>query len=155
FFQKRMLEVDTRQILDLILPEYSRFLALAAPGGDAAGDFARQLNPFARKHKPPVAFWSGIVDLPKEGRDITYSVPDYFKGRLRIVAIAASAHRMGVAEAGTEVKGDFILTPNLPETAAPGDEFVVSVGVFNNTTGGTGAVRLDVKPSAGLTLMSP
>src|SRR4029077_13232350 len=85
FFQKRMLEVDTRQILDLILPEYSRFLALAAPGGDAGGDFARQLNPFARKHKPPIAFWSGIVDVPAGGRDLSYIVPDYFNGRLRIV----------------------------------------------------------------------
>ena len=154
FFQKRMLEVGTRQILDLILPEYTRFLALAAPGGDAGSEFARQLNPFARKHKAPVAFWSGIVDVPKEGRDIRYTVPDYFNGHLRIVAIAASARRMAVAEAGTDVKGDFILTPNLPETSAPGDEFVVSVGVFNNTTGAAGPVRLDVKASAGLTLMS-
>ena len=37
FFQKRMLEVETRQILDLILPDFKRFLALAAPGGDADG----------------------------------------------------------------------------------------------------------------------
>jgi alpha-2-macroglobulin len=154
FFQKRMLEVDTRQILDLILPEYSRFLALAAPGGDAGGDFARQLNPFARKHKAPVAFWSGVVDVPREGRDIRYTIPDYFNGRLRIVAIAASTRRMGVAEVATEVKGDFILTPNVPETTAPGDEFAVSVGVFNNSSG-SGPVRLEAKVSGGLTLMSP
>ena len=31
FFQKRMLEVRTSQILDLILPDFKRFLALAAP----------------------------------------------------------------------------------------------------------------------------
>jgi uncharacterized protein YfaS (alpha-2-macroglobulin family) len=49
FFQKRMLEVQTTQILDLILPEFKRFLALAAPGGDADGGFARHLNPFAKK----------------------------------------------------------------------------------------------------------
>src|SRR4029078_11262757 len=47
FFQKRMLEVETMQILDLILPDFKRFLALAAPGGDeAGGGFARHLNPF-------------------------------------------------------------------------------------------------------------
>ena len=28
FFQKRMLEVETRQILDLILPDFKRFVAL-------------------------------------------------------------------------------------------------------------------------------
>jgi alpha-2-macroglobulin len=52
------------------------------------------------------------------------------------------------------VKGDFILTPNVPETTTPGDEFVVSVGVFNNTTG-NGPVHLEARVSPGLTMMSP
>jgi len=153
FFQKRMLEVETRQILDLILPDFQRFLALAAPGGDADGGFARQLNPFNRKRKPPVAFWSGVLDVGREGRDVRYTVPDYFNGRLRIVAIGASPRRMGVREAAVEVKGDFILTPNVPATAAPGDEFLVSVGVFNNTTGAKGPIRVELRPSAGLSIV--
>jgi alpha-2-macroglobulin len=153
FFQKRMLEVETRQILDLILPDFQRFLALAAPGGDADGGFARQLNPFNRKRKPPVAFWSGVLDVGREGRNVRYTVPDYFSGRLRIVAIGTSSRRMGVREAAVEVKGDFILTPNVPATAAPGDEFLVSVGVFNNTTGARGPIRVELKPSAGLTII--
>ncbi len=88
FFQKRMLQVETTQILDLILPEFRRFMALAAPGGDADGGFSRHLNPFNRKHKPPVAWWSGIIDAGSGGRDFRYTVPDYFNGRLRI-----SSHR--------------------------------------------------------------
>jgi alpha-2-macroglobulin len=60
---------------------------------------------------------------------------------------------MGISEAGVEVKGDFILTPNVPAAAAPGDEFLVSVGVFNNTTGGNGPIRVEVKPSAGLAVV--
>src|SRR6185436_10763128 len=96
FFQKRMLEVQTTQILDLILPDFKRFLALAAPGGDADGGFARHLNPFNRKRKPPVAYWSGVVDVGTNGRELRYTVPDYFNGRLRIVAIGASPRRMGV-----------------------------------------------------------
>ena len=70
FFQKRMLEVETRQILDLILPEFKRFLALAAPGGDAEAEFARHLNPFDKKRKPPVAYWSGVIDVGPEGREL-------------------------------------------------------------------------------------
>jgi uncharacterized protein YfaS (alpha-2-macroglobulin family) len=155
FFQKRMLEVETSQILDLILPEFKRFLALAAPGGDAGGGFANQLNPFNRKRKPPVAYWSGVVDVTPAGRDFKYAVPDYFNGKLRIVAVGASAHRIGVTEAATEVKGDFILTPNVPAMASPGDEFLVSVGVFNNTTGGTGPIRLTAQPGSGLTIVGP
>ena len=150
FFQKRMLEVDTKQILDLILPDFARFLALAAPGGDADGGFSRHLNPFNKKRKAPAAYWSGVIDVGKAGRELKYVVPDYFNGRLRIVAIGASARRIGVTEVTTEVKGDFILTPNVPATATPGDEFLVSVGVFNNTTGATGPIRVEVQPAAGL-----
>ena len=149
-----MLEVETRQILDLILPEFRRFLALAAPGGDGEADFARHLNPFDKKRKPPVAYWSGVIDVGPEGTDLTYNVPDYFNGRLRIVAIGASARRMGVAETATEVRGDFILTPNVPTMVAPGDEFSVSVGVFNNSTG-TGPIRVSAQLGPGLALAGP
>lgn len=154
FFQKRMLQVETTQILDLILPGFRRFLALAAPGGDADGGFARHLNPFNRKHKPPVAWWSGIIDAGPAGRELRYIVPDYFNGRLRIVAIAVNARRAGVTEAATEVKGDFILTPNVPAMVAPGDEFSVTVGVFNNSSG-KDPIRVQLQASSELTLTGP
>jgi alpha-2-macroglobulin len=154
FFQKRMLQVETTQILDLILPEFRRFLALAAPGGDADGGFARHLNPFNRKHKPPVAWWSGIIDAGPGGRELRYTVPDYYNGRLRIVAVAVNARRAGVTEAVTEVKGDFILTPNVPAMVAPGDEFSVTVGVFNNISG-KDPIHVQVQASRELTLTTP
>jgi uncharacterized protein YfaS (alpha-2-macroglobulin family) len=152
FFQKRMLEMETKQILDLILPEFKRFLS-AAPGGDGDGSFARHLNPFSKKRKAPAAYWSGLVDAGPGGREFRYTVPDYFNGRMRIVAIAVGANRIGVEEAATEVKGDFVLTPNVPAAVAPGDEVVVSVGVFNNLP--AGPVRLEVQPGAGLTALTP
>src|SRR5262249_5562374 len=49
FFQKRMLEVQSSQILDLILPEFKRLMALAPPAGDAGDAIGRQLKPFKRK----------------------------------------------------------------------------------------------------------
>ena len=155
FFQKRMLEVQTTQILDLILPEFKRFLALAAPGGDADGGFARHLNPFAKKRKPPVAYWSGLVDVGPAGRQFRYTVPDYFNGKLRIVAVAVNPRRVGTADGATEVKGAFILTPNVPAMVAPGDEFTVSAGVYNNTVGGSGPIRLQVQSSPALSLIGP
>jgi uncharacterized protein YfaS (alpha-2-macroglobulin family) len=155
FFQKRMLEVNTSQILDLILPEYKRFLALAAPGGDADGGFSRHLNPFAKKRKPPVAYWSGLIDVGPEGKEVRYNVPDYFNGKLRLIAIAVGPKRVGVADGATEVRGDFILTPNVPAMIAPGDEFLVSVGIFNNTTGGKGPIQAEAQVGPELTAMSP
>jgi hypothetical protein len=155
FFQKKMLEVETRQILDLILPEFKRFLALAAPGGDADAGFSRHLNPFAKKRKSPVAYWSGLVDVGPSGHEFRYTVPDYFNGKIRIVAIAVSPHRVGVGTGDTLVKGDFILTPNVPAVIAPGDEISLDMGVFNNTVGGKGPIHVDVQVSPGLSVLGP
>jgi uncharacterized protein YfaS (alpha-2-macroglobulin family) len=135
FFRKKMLEVQTSQILDLILPDFEKLMALsAAPGGDADAAISRQLNPFKRKRDKPVVYWSGIVDVDGD-KDFNYAVPDYFNGKLRVMAVAVSPDRIGTYEGATTVRGDFVLSPNAPTTLAPGDEAEVSVGVANNLTG--------------------
>lgn len=148
FFRKRMLEVSTSQILDLIIPDFQKLMAMAAPGGDADGAIGRQLNPFRRKRDKPVAYWSGIVDIDGS-RDLTYKVPDYFNGKLRVMAISVSPDRIGTFEGATTVRGDFVLSPNVPTTLAPGDEVEISVGVANNLTGLGGK---EVPVSVGLKL---
>jgi uncharacterized protein YfaS (alpha-2-macroglobulin family) len=129
-----MLQVGTSQILDLILPDFEKLMAMAAPGGDADGAIGRQLNPFKRKRDKPVVFWSGIVDVDGE-KDFSYTLPDYFNGKLRVMALSVSPDRIGTFEGATTVRGDFVLSPNVPTTLAPGDEAEVSVGVANNLTG--------------------
>ena len=43
----------------------------------------------------------------------------------------------------------------MPATVGPSDEFIVSVGVFNNTTGGTGPVRVTATAGPGAALVGP
>ena len=149
FFQKRALEVGTTQILDLILPEFRHLGLGAAPGGDAGELIGKHLNPFRRKGEKPVAYWSGIVDADATTRELSYVVPDYFNGTLRVMAVAVADDRVGVFEGRTLVRGDFVLSPNAPTTVTPGDEFEVSVGVANNVVGSgadapiTVALRID------------
>jgi alpha-2-macroglobulin len=150
FFQKRCLDVKTQQILDLILPEFRHFLSAAAPGGDEAGQFGRHLNPFKRRRDRPVAYWSGLVDVKAGEREFTCPVPDFFNGTLRIFAVAVSEEAMAVESRKTLVRGDFVLSPNAPMMAAPGDEFEVTVGVANNIIGSGPnpdlTLRLEVSP---------
>ncbi|MFL6706932.1 MAG: MG2 domain-containing protein [Massilia sp.] len=134
FFQKRMLEVRTSQILDLILPEFKKLLAASAPGGDGDGALGRHLNPFKRKHDVPAAYWSGIVDV-KDSREFTYDVPETFNGSMRVFAVAVNEGSIGTAVSQSTVRGDFVLSPNLPLAVAPGDQFDISVGVANNVAG--------------------
>src|SRR5207253_1465668 len=144
FFQKRQLEVNTVQILDLILPEFTRFMAAAAPGGDGEAAIAKYLNPFKRKRDKPVAYWSGIVDSGPKECELTWQVPDSFNGTLRLMAVAVSADSIGVFEKKIISRGDFVLSPNAPLTVTPGDEFEVSVGVGNNVAGSGAAAEIDI-----------
>ena len=148
-FQKRSLDVGTVQILDLILPEFRAALMQAAPGGDADGLLAQHLNPFRRKGDAPVAYWSGIVDADQTERVLRYTVPDHFNGRLRVMAVAVSSQAVAVFEGASLVRGDFILSPNVPGFVAPGDTFDVSLGVSNQAEGSGTDAKLALKLSAG------
>lgn len=144
FFQKRALDVSTTQILDLILPEFRGDGSAAAPGGDQESALGRHLNPFRRKGERPVAWWSGILDADSKTRSAELTVPDYFNGTLRVMAVAVADETIGVHEGRTLVRGDFVLSPNAPTTVTPGDEFDVSVGVANNLEGSGAGARLAV-----------
>ncbi|MCL2590009.1 MAG: alpha-2-macroglobulin [Betaproteobacteria bacterium] len=148
FFQKRALEVSTSQLLDLILPEFSKLMA-SAPGGDAEGALGRFLNPFKRKRDLAVAYWSGIVDVGPDGNTLTWQVPESFNGKLRVMAVAVTPQAVGIYEGHTIVRGDFVLSPNAPLTITPGDEFDMSVGVSNNLENSGENAKVKVTLDAG------
>ncbi len=154
FFTKKMLQVDTSQILDLLLPEFSKLTAGAAPGGDGSGDLAKNLNPFKRKAEKPAVWWSGIVDVDGS-KQLKFRLPDYFNGRIRVTAVAVTADRIGINETNATVRGDFVLTPTLPTHVAPGDEFELPVGIANTIEGATtpALVKATVQLPPSLTLV--
>ncbi len=133
FFRKCALGVETAQIVDLIMPEFSILRSLSAFGGD--GDTPKQLNPFRRVTEKPVVFWSGIIDADPTQREVVYNVPDYFAGTLTVMAVAVADDATGAAEKNPLVRGPFVITPSVPVLAAPGDEFEVGVTVANNVEG--------------------
>ncbi|HEY3659729.1 MAG TPA: alpha-2-macroglobulin [Candidatus Udaeobacter sp.] len=132
YFRKCMLRVDTAQIVDLIIPEFSLLRSVSAFGG--GGDNQR-LNPFKRVTEKPVVFWSGIVDADSTKREVVYEVPDYFDGTLKIMAVAIADDAVASAERETLIRGPFVITPSVPVLAAPGDEFETGVTVANNVEG--------------------
>lgn len=150
FFTKRALQVTTAQILDLLLPELSVFESLSAAGGDESSDEGRaalsqNLNPFKRKRDKPVVFWSGIIQASEKENTYIYEVPDYFNGSMKLMAIAASDEAVGNKATNMTVRGDFVLSPNVPLFVTPGDEFEVSVGVSNTSTGSKEAKGIKLK----------
>jgi len=151
YFRKTALMVQTSQIVDLLIPEFS-ILRAAAFGGDGE---ARHLNPFKRVTEKPVVFWSGVIDADSTEHQVVYDVPDYFNGTLQIMAVAVSPDSVGGAKQETLIRGPFVLTPGVPTLAAPGDQFEVGVTVANNVTGsGSNAeVNLTAEASEHLEIM--
>ncbi len=156
FFAKKMLQVDTAQILDLILPEFSRLLARSAPGGDGEGDLAKNLNPFKRKSEKPAVWWSGPMDVDGE-TTVRFRLPDHFNGSYRVVVVAVTPTRIGIAQTDALARGDFVITPTLPTHLAPGDEFELPIGVANTVPGGKAALSVTVALALpqGLSLVGP
>ncbi len=154
FFAKKMLQVDTAQILDLILPEFSRIVARSAPGGDSEGDLGKNLNPFKRKSEKPAVWWSGTMDVDGE-RTVRFRLPDHFNGSYRVVVVAVTPTRIGIADTTALSRGDFVITPTLPTHLAPGDEFELPIGVANTIAGGTATlpVKVGLTLPAGLSLV--
>ena len=133
FFQKHALEVTTQQIVDQILPKFVAERELSAVGGDnGAQELNKNLNPFKRKVEAPVVFWSGILDSDTVAKQLTYTIPDYFNGSLRVMAVAVAQAAVGSSNKTTEVRGPFVLNPNVPTFVAPLDEFEVTTSVANN-----------------------
>lgn len=142
----RKLETKTIQWLSLLLPEYRSLVrnsffgggdeefeankesAADSTGAPAFGGLSRT-NPFARLHEKSVVFWSGILNADETERTLSWTLPDYFSGTLRIMAIAVNDNSLGRCETKTIARAPIILTPTVPAVLAPGDESLVNLNV--------------------------
>lgn len=172
---KRALQVKTSQYFDLLMPEYGMLHAsLAAYGGGEgmATQAAMGQNPFRRPGEKSVVFWSGIMDAGPEAVSVRIPLPDYFSGRLRIMAVACSADGkdwgLSSCRRDVNVQAEVVLQAAFPLFVAPGDEFEASL-TLTDMSGlapdapsetETGKIpgrtlRLDVETGEGLEMLSP
>ena len=157
YLRKTALEVETQQILDLILPDFDIKKLLSASGG-GSGDLSElgsNLNPFARKLDKPAVFWSGIYDANQETQKVGFDVPNTFAGELRVMAVAVSEEAFGSTSTSAVVRGPFVISPNVLNAAAPGDEFDVTVGIANiiDGSGKNADITLNIEASDHLEIL--
>lgn len=143
FFRKCALGVETAQIVDLIIPEFSLLRSLSAFGGGEGEE--KRLNPFKRVTEKPVVFWSGILDADPTRREVVYNVPDFFDGTLKIMAVAVSSDTIGSSDRTSLIRGPFVVTPSVPVLAVPGDEFEAGVTVANNVEGSGADAEIELR----------
>ena len=150
YLKKRALDVQTTQILDLILPDFNLAKHLSASGGGsgAANALANNLNPFSRKTDKPAVFWSGIYAADAATRTVSFDIPNSFAGELRLMAVAVAENAIGSNSRSTLVRGPFVISPNVLTAVAPGDEFDVTVGVANIIEGSGKGLPIELSVSA-------
>ena len=139
FFQKSALQVNTYQILSLLLPEYNILREYAKTGGGDYGggmDGTDQIlrNPFARDTLPPVAFYSKILNARANTPGIVeFEIPEHFNGEITIFAVAANTSAIGATDAKTLVQSPIIISTSAPLFAAPNDTFTINSVITNMT----------------------
>lgn len=157
FVPKRALEVRTFQILDLLLPDYKIVSELSSTGGDEDIGLGKFRNPFARKRRAPMAFWSGVIGENAAAGTVAVPIPEYFNGTVRIVAVQVGERTLGVQTTKSVAQHDFVIEPQVPYFVSPGDEFEIGATVANTVVGSGGNAKLKVQvvPSSGLELADP
>ncbi len=165
FLKDRALEVTTSQLSDLIMQEFSKnnlaqysILERSPFGGGMMAKMESNafmsdefVNPFKRKAEPPFVYWSGIIDISEEGTKISFPIPTYYNGNLRIMAVAVNDTAFGSAQENVIVKNDVVIQPQMPLMASPKDRLEASV-MLANTTDSDNVYTLNIVTSKGLKL---
>ncbi|MCG8509799.1 MAG: alpha-2-macroglobulin family protein [Rhodospirillales bacterium] len=110
----------------------------------------------ANKGAPPVdvrivSLFSGLVELDQTGAALVpLEVPD-FTGRLRLMAVAFSASRLGSGESAVKVRDPIIAQVSLPRFLAPGDQSRLTLSL-DNLDAPTGEVSVTFRAEGGVAI---
>lgn len=126
FFGKRRLGVDIRDLYGRLIEADQGRRGQIRSGGDAS---------LSRRAAPPgvalVALFSGIVKLDAAGKaNVSFAIPDY-NGRLRLMAVAYDATKVGSAEAGLVVRDPLVSIIATPRFLSPGDRSTLTLSLQN------------------------
>jgi alpha-2-macroglobulin len=126
FFGKRRLGVDIRDLYGRLIDADQGRRGQIRTGGDAG---------LSRRAAPPgielVALFSGILKLDAEGKaQVRFAIPDY-NGRLRLMAVAYDADKVGSAEAGLVVSDPLVSIIATPRFLSPGDRSTLTLSLQN------------------------
>ncbi len=144
YYGKRRLGVELRDLYGRLIDTSANAVGVLRSGGDSFAK--RSVAGLPDKSSKVVALFSGIVRLDADGAArIRFDIPD-FQGRLRLMAVAFAAKKLGSATASMTVRDPVVTMVSLPRFLAPGDTARIGV-VINNLEGEAGDYRLMLSAS--------
>ena len=155
FVPKRALEIETFQILDLLLPDQKLVDEVSSPGGDEDVGLGKYKNPFSRKNKAPMVFWSGIINEGKTKGTISIPVPEYFNGTIRVIGVVANEKKLGATNLTAVSQNDYVIEAQAPYAVSPGDEFEVGATIGNAMldSKSQSRIKVSIQPQKGLEML--
>lgn len=136
-FDRRALGVGTFETIgwNLMLPAGG---TSRSEGGDAEGSGLGRVQPVK-----PVALWSGLIEVPKNGKTtVSFDVPQY-RGSLRIMVVSAGPKKLGRASENVLVRDPIVVQTTLPRFLSFGDRAEVPV-FLTNLSGKPAAVQVAI-----------
>jgi len=126
YLGQRALSADIRDLYGDLIDGMAGTRGEIRSGGDESAQL--QGSP---PSGPPLALYSGLVSVGKDGSaEVAFDVPD-FSGTIRVMAVAWSKDKVGHATADVTVRDPVVLTATLPRFLLPGDRSTVHVDLDN------------------------
>ncbi|MDB5364540.1 MAG: alpha-2-macroglobulin [Rhodospirillales bacterium] len=131
WFGKRLLGVAVTDLYGRVIDPTGAARGKVKSGGGGDAGLNRQLSNLPQRTSKVVSLFSGMVAVEKSGKaEITLDLPD-FDGRLRLMAVAWSATRLGHADATVEVRHPVVADLSLPRFLAPDDRATLNLTLDN------------------------
>ena len=132
FWGMKKLNSDGYDIYDQLIPVEDTATEQLHPAGDEG--MGALANDGSVQRFKILSLFDGVIYPDDKGVIKTELELPEFSGRGRLFVVAASGRSFGSAEKKIEIARDIVTEAGLPRFAAPGDEFVVPVSVFNTST---------------------
>jgi uncharacterized protein YfaS (alpha-2-macroglobulin family) len=126
YLGRRALSAEIRDLYGQLIDGMAGVRGRIRNGGDQGAQL--QASP---PTGPPVAFYSGVLAVGRDGSaHVSFDVPD-FEGTLRVMAVAWSKDKVGHASADITVRDPVVLTATLPRFMLPGDRSTLRLDLDN------------------------
>jgi len=150
YLGQRALAAEIRDLYGQLIDGMQGTRGQVRTGGDIA---AVELQG-SRPTQAPLALYSGIVSVGRDGvATVSFDVPD-FAGMARVMAVAWSKDKVGRANGDVTVRDPVVLTATLPRFLLTGDRTSLRIEL-DNVEGPTGDYQVSVSTSGPLSADAP
>jgi uncharacterized protein YfaS (alpha-2-macroglobulin family) len=139
YLGQRRLTAEIRDLYGQLLDGMQGIRGSIRTGGDSANTALAASPPT----QPPLALYSGIVNVKPDGTaEVTFDIPA-FSGTVRVMAVAWSKDKVGKASGDVVVRDPVVLTATLPRFLLTGDRGTIRLDL-DNVEGAAGDYAINV-----------